>query len=403
MLDYKDKYFTVWKISIVTDNGNKLDLEKCVRHSLIERFRETYDQLLSFKNSYTINIPDMSRSITFSPKSWFAEGSNQIFYFNPFDINCLYQTIYSVLYSTSSYSICIKGILSVGCFFWITNNFIPLIGKILNKLLRIFRLLLVGGAAKLMVYIKSASSGQNSSRGFFEQNNNISFRDIDYKTQINFLLNGNQDNGDDGDDEDFNKRNPEHFNLMPHLLSFLSRAQIERLVILLRIFLDDIRNNRFRFGTSLNNSLVLNQPLIFNHMTELSDIFNVLSRSINERNTPNDTRVYRIYYFLSIFLNMLRRVQDLVGSFPLNQISIDRLNYYTLPGHIHPGIGNAFTPWYFMFNLNANEVYNFEIPLNNVNHHLPRGFVLIYSERYWYNALNILLYDLNRYLNFYIE
>lgn len=402
MLDYKDKYFTVWKISIVTDNGNKLDLEKCVRHSLIERFRETYDQLLSFKNSHTLNIPDMPRSITFSPKSWFAEGSNQLFYFNPFDINCFYQTIYSFLYSTSSYSICIKGILSVGSYFLITNHFIPFIHKIFNKFLRIFRLLLVGVIAKLRVYIKSAPSGQKSSSGFFEQNNQISFNDIDYKTQIGFLLNGNQDNGD-GDDEEFNKRNPERFNLMPHLLSFLSRAQIERLVVLLRVFLDDIRNNRFRFTTSINNSSVVNQPLIFNHITELSDIFNVLSRAINERNTPNYTRVYRIYYLLNIFLNMLRRVQNLVGSLPLNQISVSRLHYYTLPGHIDPGIVNAFTPWYYMFNIHANEVYSFGIPLNNVNHHLPRGFVLIYSERYWYNALSILLYDLNRYLNFYIQ
>lgn len=102
-----------------------------------------------------------------------------------------------------SYSICIKGILSVGCFILISNHFIPFISKIFKKLKGIMSKFL----EKLIMYIKSTSSGQKSSRGSFNQNSSrvSSNNDVNRPMYASISTGGNNGGGDDDGDE-FNKK-----------------------------------------------------------------------------------------------------------------------------------------------------------------------------------------------------
>lgn len=393
IIEYRDKYFTSWKLRIVTDNGTVVDLQHSVRSDWFGRLRETFDQLDSFNNSYAISSIDTSRLGLRYPNNSIVEGSNQISHLNTLYLNYLENAIYSALNFISSYSICIKGILSVGSFFLISNYLIPFINRIMQKSLKIFSLFL----DRFIIYIKSAVSGQKSSKRSYNKKNGTNTNKDVNKGKISFILNG--DNNDDDEDE-FNKRNPEHFSFSPHALEFLTRAQIERLVAIIRIFLNDVTNNRFPLNSRRFNPSRLNEALIFNHITEFNDILDILNRAILEGNIPSNSWVYRIHYTLTMLLNMIRRVEGLYNSVNYNQIGMERLNYFTIPGQIQPGIWNPSIPWNYLYNTEYIEEYNFSIPLTNVNHNLPRGFVLVYSERYWISILTTIINNLITYLEY---
>lgn len=254
--------------------------------------------------------------------------SGKIFHFDPFTSNALSSSIHFFLNSIGPYSICIKAILSVGCFVLISNHIIPFISKIFQKLKGIMSKFL----EKLIMYIKSTSSGQNSSRGYFNQNSSrvSSNNHVNRSMYASTSSGGNNGGGDDGEDE-YNKPNPGYFPPLSILYLF-SNDELATLRQILRQLVQDIRIFN-GWSTAIGSPSILNRISVFYNgdLSRLNTILNSLEERIDLFHIAANSRVFLFIHSLRIVVNMLNRTHNQFRTIPLQDLQVTRLPYFTLP------------------------------------------------------------------------
>ena len=129
MLVSEDKFIIYIKQMYVTNN-QIFFREYLHRRNYTERIRDMYDIISTYKNNFSGTLSNKFSTVaSFVEHNTFNEISGKIFHFNPFTTNALDNSINYFLNLIGPHSICIKGILSVGCFVLISNYFIPFISK----------------------------------------------------------------------------------------------------------------------------------------------------------------------------------------------------------------------------------------------------------------------------------
>ncbi|KAI4591395.1 hypothetical protein KJ359_M000027 (mitochondrion) [Pestalotiopsis sp. 9143b] len=314
--------------------------------------------------------------------------SDKIFHFDPFTTKALSSSMH-FLNSMGSYSICIKGILSVGCFVLISNHLIPFINKIFQKLKGIMSKFW----EKLIMYIKSTPSGQNSSRGSFNQNSSrvSSNNDVNRPMYASTSSGGNNGGGEDDEDE-FNKKNPRNFPLSPPSSSFLTKDELAMLTQILRQLLEDIRLFN-GWSTATGSPNILNRISVFSNgnLSRLNTLLNSLEERIDLYNLPAYYRVVLLTHSLRIVVTMLNRMYNQFRTIPLWDLEVTRLPYFTLP-HLPRDIYWPFNnAWFYMHRRYDPLVYT-NIGIDNLRGPIHQNYNLIYSQTY---IIRILEYILN--------
>lgn len=169
------------------------------------------------------------------------------------------------------------------------------------------------------MYIKSTPSGQNSSRGSFNQNSSrvSSNNDVNRPMYASTSSGGNNGGGEDDEDE-FNKKNPRNFPLSPPSSSFLTKDELAMLTQILRQLLEDIRLFN-GWSTATGSPNILNRISVFSNgnLSRLNTLLNSLEERIDLYNLPAYYRVVLLTHSLRIVVTMLNRMYNQFRTIPL--------------------------------------------------------------------------------------